>query len=110
MLRFRNGFIVMEKALLTGGIAVSEGERIVYVGPSLEAPATPGAELIDLDGGYLVPGFIDLHVHGGAGADFMDGTEEAWRTICRAHARHGTTSFTPTTTVARHDQHIRFLE
>ena len=67
-------------------------------------------EKIDLRGGYLVPGFVDLHVHGGAGADFMDGDEDAWQTICFAHARHGTTSFTPTTTVARHDQHLRFLE
>src|SRR5262245_62015026 len=39
----------------------------------------------------------------------MDGTEEAFRTICRAHARHGTTSLLPTTTVARHDQHLTFL-
>ncbi len=40
----------------------------------------------------------------------MDGTEEAWTTICNAHARHGTTGLTPTTTVARHDQHMLFLE
>ena len=39
----------------------------------------------------------------------MDGTEEAFRTACRAHARHGTTSLLPTTTVARHDQHLAFL-
>ena len=56
------------------------------------------------------PGFVDLHVHGGDGADFMDGTEEAFRTVCRAHARHGTTSLLPTTTVARHEQHLAFLD
>src|SRR2546421_1751037 len=39
----------------------------------------------------------------------MDGPEEAFRTACRAHARHGTTSLLPTTTVARHDQHLTFL-
>ena len=49
---------------------------------------------------YLAPGFVDLHVHGGDGADFMDGTAEAFRTVCRCHARHGTTSLTPTSTVA----------
>ena len=53
---------------------------------------------------------MDLHVHGGAGADFMDGTEDAFRAVCRAHARHGTTSLLPTTTVARHDQHLAFLD
>jgi len=57
-----------------------------------------------------VPGFVDLHVHGGDGADFMDGTAEAFAAVCRAHLRHGTTSLTPTTTVARHDQHLRFFE
>ena len=69
-----------------------------------------GAEVIDLQGGYLVPGYVDLHVHGGAGADFMDGTDDAFRTVCRAHARHGTTSLLPTTTVARHEQHLAFLD
>ena len=48
--------------------------------------------MIDLGGMYLAPGFVDLHVHGGDGADFMDGTAEAFRTVCRCHARHGTTS------------------
>jgi N-acetylglucosamine-6-phosphate deacetylase len=59
---------------------------------------------------YLAPGFVDLHVHGGDGADFMDGTPEAFRTVCRCHLRHGTTSLTPTSTVARMDQYLRFLE
>jgi N-acetylglucosamine-6-phosphate deacetylase len=40
----------------------------------------------------------------------MDGTEDAFRTVCRAHARHGTTSLLPTTTVARHEQHLAFLD
>src|SRR5262249_6720927 len=43
-------------------------------------------------------------------ADFMDGTPDAFRTVCRAHLRHGTTSLLPTTTVARHEQHLAFLE
>ena len=110
MLRFRNGYIVTEQGLLSGGVVFTDGELIAYAGSVMEAPRTDSAEMIDLDGGFLVPGFIDLHVHGGAGADFMDGTEEAWRTVLSAHAQHGTTSLTPTTTVARHDQHLRFLE
>src|SRR5262249_58877928 len=40
----------------------------------------------------------------------MDGTAEAFRTVCKCHARHGTTSLTPTSTVARLDQYLRFLE
>jgi N-acetylglucosamine-6-phosphate deacetylase len=72
--------------------------------------AASAAEMVDLGGGYLVPGYVDLHVHGGANADFMDGTEQAFRTVCQAHARHGTTSLLPTTTAARHEQHLAFLE
>src|SRR5262245_45471772 len=96
------GTFILPDRLLPDGHIVVEGERIATVGGG----RPPGA--VDLDG-YLAPGFVDLHVHGGAGADFMDGTDEAFRTVCRAHARHGTTSLLPTTTVARHDQHLSFL-
>jgi N-acetylglucosamine-6-phosphate deacetylase len=106
---FYNGTIVLADRLLNAGQVEVEGAKIktVRVGP---CPLPEDAEEhIDLQGGYLVPGFIDLHVHGGAGADFMDGTVEAFTTVCRSHLRHGTTSLLPTTTVARHDQHLAFL-
>ena len=67
------------------------------------------ARIIDGRGGYLAPGLIDIHVHGGAGADFMDGTPEAVLTVCRAHARHGTTTLFPTTTTGSPDQIHRML-
>ena len=51
-----------------------------------------------VDGTYISPGYIDLHVHGGQGADYMDGNVEAVRMANRAHARHGTTTIFPTTT------------
>jgi N-acetylglucosamine-6-phosphate deacetylase len=106
---FRGGTVILPDRLLEGGAVVVDGARIaaVHDGPR---PAAGGAEVIDLGGGYLAPGFVDLHVHGGGGADFMDGTADAFRTACRAHARHGTTSLLPTTTVARHEQHLAFLE
>ncbi|MGH9457086.1 MAG: N-acetylglucosamine-6-phosphate deacetylase [Thermoanaerobaculia bacterium] len=47
--------------------------------------------------GVMVPGLIDLHVHGAAGADFMDGTEDAVHAVCAHHLRHGTTTIAPTT-------------
>jgi N-acetylglucosamine-6-phosphate deacetylase len=75
-----------------------------------DAAHANGEEIIDLADHYLAPGFIDLHVHGGDGFDFMDLTEKAFGAICRCHARHGTTRLTPTSTVARWDQYIRFLE
>jgi N-acetylglucosamine-6-phosphate deacetylase len=104
---FTNGAILLPDRVLEGGaVLVSEG-LIRSVGRS---GAGPFDERIDLEGGYLSPGFIDLHVHGGDGADFMDGTEDAFRTVCKAHARHGTTALLATTTVARHEQHLAFLE
>lgn len=51
----------------------------------------------NLGEGLMVPGLVDLHVHGGAGADFMDGSEEAVHAICRFHLREGTTTIVPTT-------------
>ena len=53
---------------------------------------------------YLAPGFIDLHVHGGGGSDFMDGTAEAFTTAVRAHMQHGTTAIAPTTLTASLDE------
>jgi N-acetylglucosamine-6-phosphate deacetylase len=109
MFRFLNGTVVLPDRMLPDGEVVTFDDRIMHVGKA-EAGSGTGLTLVDLDGGYLLPGFVDLHVHGGAGADFMDGTAEAFRTVLAAHARHGTTSCTPTTTVARHDQHLKFLE
>jgi N-acetylglucosamine-6-phosphate deacetylase len=57
-----------------------------------------------------MPGMIDLHVHGGAGADFMDLTPAAFHTVARCHARHGTTTLTPTSTVATRADYLRFLQ
>ncbi|MCI0381106.1 MAG: N-acetylglucosamine-6-phosphate deacetylase [Gemmataceae bacterium] len=89
-------------------VEISGRIRAIGQGASVDSASSP--ILVDLDGKYLAPGFLDLHVHGGAGHDFMDGTADAFRAVCRAHLRHGTTSLTPTTTVARHDQHLAFLE
>jgi hypothetical protein len=58
--------------------------------------AVIGAELIDAKGMYVVPGGVEIHVHGGGGGDFMEGTEEAFRTAVNAHMKHGTTSIFPT--------------
>ncbi len=54
-------------------------------------------EVIDASGKYVSAGFVDIHVHGGGGYDFMDGTVEAFLGAVRMHAMHGTTSIIPTT-------------
>jgi N-acetylglucosamine-6-phosphate deacetylase len=103
---FKNANLVLPDRLLPGACLAMQGGVIRAVGH----PDLIGGEVIDLGGAYLAPGFIDLHVHGGDGADFMDATPEAFRLACRCHARHGTTALTPTSTVARFDQYVRFLE
>src|SRR5438105_6736334 len=107
---FTGGAIVLEDRLLSDGCVRVVDDRIQAIETSVSRFAKLSETVVDLEGGYLVPGFVDLHVHGGDGADFMDGDADSFRTICRAHAMHGTTSLLPTTTVARHEQHLTFLE
>jgi N-acetylglucosamine-6-phosphate deacetylase len=109
-LLFGSGHIVLEDRILSGGQVEVHNGRIRAVGSGPEGTSVAGIRVIDLEGGLLLPGFVDLHVHGGDGADFMDGTEAAFRTVCRAHARHGTTSLLPTSTVARPEQVVAFLK
>jgi len=56
----------------------------------------PGAEVYDAGGMYVVPGGIDLHIHGGGGCEFIEATEHSFRTVMESHALYGTTSFLPT--------------
>jgi len=109
-LLFRNGTLILPDRLLPQGVVIVEGDRIQVVREGPGRSVERHSDVIDLQGGYLAPGFVDLHIHGGDGSDFMDGTPEAFRTVCQAHARHGTTSLLPTTTVGRHDQLIAFLD
>jgi N-acetylglucosamine-6-phosphate deacetylase len=104
---FTNATVVLPHGLNRGGMLKVENDRIAPIEGAYRRDDT---RIIDLGGMYLAPGFVDLHVHGGDGADFMDGTADAFCTVCRCHARHGTTSLTPTSTVARMDQYRRFLD
>ena len=94
-LKISNGKIITADRIISQGVvlvkngiieAVEEGE--LEVAEALE---------IDAQGHYISPGFIDIHVHGGGGHDFMDGTEEAFLEIAKTHVRYGTTAMFPTT-------------
>lgn len=85
---------------------IEKGSVLIENGKIKEInPTTPyEGETIDANGLYLSPGFIDVHIHGAAGYDTMDGTFKAINEIAKVIAKHGTTSFTPTTmTVASED-------
>ena len=90
---FKNGKIVFPDKTEEGVLVVKDGK---IKGFSLDQ-AEPDAEVIDAEGGYILSGFIDIHVHGGGGADFMDGTCEAFERAIQTHLAHGTTTICPTT-------------
>jgi N-acetylglucosamine-6-phosphate deacetylase len=65
---------------------------------------------IDLRGGYLAPGFIDLHIHGAVGRDTMEASTDAFRAITEFHLGYGTTSIALTTVTAPEGEILRVLE
>ncbi|MFB2117803.1 N-acetylglucosamine-6-phosphate deacetylase [Parapedobacter sp. 2B3] len=67
------------------------------------------AETIDAKGAYVSPGFIDIHVHGGGGADFMDDDVHAFLKVAETHARFGTTAMLPTLLTSTKSEIIRSL-
>ena len=89
-----NGKILTPQGWLEdGSVLIEDGKILEVTNCDL---AIVGATLVDARGMYIVPGGIETHVHGGGGRDFMEGTEDAFRTAIDAHMRHGTTSIFPT--------------
>ena len=107
---FHNGTLILPDRTVDGDIVVCEEGRITAVGSSADVKRPAGATSIDAHGGYIAPGFVDIHAHGGGGADFMDGTPAAVKTALREHARHGTTTIFPTTTTGTREQVGRMLQ
>lgn len=89
-----NGRILTPQGWLEGGSVIVEDGKIAEV--SNNSFAIEGAEIIDAKGCDIVPGGIEMHVHGGGGRDFMEGEEEAFRVAVDAHMQYGTTSIFPT--------------
>ena len=108
MKAFVNAKLITDSGVIPDGMVVVRGDRIDSAGPRREVP--DGADVIDAGGLYLAPGFIDIHVHGGAGSDFMDAAPADIETVFRYHAAHGTTSLCPTTATAPLDEILASLE
>ena len=98
------------KAIINGRIvtpeSVVEGKVLVYdekiQGVVDAAPA--GAEVIDAQGGYVIPGLVDMHIHGYLGEDASDGSYEGLKIMAEGVAKNGVTSFLPTTMTVSYDE------
>lgn len=91
--------LVTPAAIIPEGWVEVDGARIVDLGPG----APPRAADTHLDGGYLLPGFIDIHSHGGGGATVVGAEPEAVAKFAEAHRRHGTTTIVASLVSAHFD-------
>ena len=94
------------------GWLLTEGKRIHHMGPGRppDFPAGYVTRQIDATGLNLLPGFIDLHVHGAGGCEVMDASPDGLRTMARFYARHGVTGFLPTTWTASQAETLQALD
>lgn len=90
----KNGRVITPNETISGYVLVEDGV-IKEIGEG--EYAAEADKVIDAEGCYVSPGFIDLHTHGAGGADFMDGTVEAFLVAAKMHAAHGATLVYPTT-------------
>ncbi|WP_431991496.1 N-acetylglucosamine-6-phosphate deacetylase [Streptomyces albogriseolus] len=85
--------VVLPTGTVDGGSVTVEGTRIAATAPGTSpSPAEGAAQAVDLRGHWLVPGFVDIHNHGGGGVSFAGGTAEDVLQGVRTHLRHGTTT------------------
>jgi N-acetylglucosamine-6-phosphate deacetylase len=89
--------IVLPDHLIHDAVCCFTDGIIDYIGASPDGPAD---EIIDARGAYLLPGFIDIHCHGGLGLDFTDGTIDDIEKMAKFHLSHGTTTLVATTMTA----------
>lgn len=107
-LAFVHGTLLTDAGSIPDSLLLTQADRITYVGPMAEIP--PDAQQIDATGLFVAPGLIDLHIHGGAGSDFMDATPADVDRVFQYHARHGVTALCPTTATASHADILACLD
>ncbi len=102
----KNGKVVVEDGVCDKVVHIHNGK----IKLSERYPENSDAQIIDAKNMYVMPGFVDVHVHGGGGHDFMDLTPDAFKEIVNIHAQHGTTSIMPTTLSAPIEDIVKFFE
>ncbi len=102
-LLIKNANAVLPDGIKSTNILIEDG-KISCIGYTGNAE-----KQIDIKGEYLLAGFVDVHVHGGGGADFMDADPRAFETAVKAHLKHGTTTLLPTAMSATESDLTDFL-
>ncbi|MEJ7691516.1 N-acetylglucosamine-6-phosphate deacetylase [Daejeonella sp.] len=107
-LKIYNGRILTPYRIIPRGTVLISGDTITAVKEG--DIDVDGAIEIDAGGNFISPGFIDIHVHGGGGHDFMDNSVEAFLEIAQTHARFGTTAMFPTTLTSEKGDLLKTLD
>lgn len=107
IIKIINGRIITSDRILEHATIVVSAKKILSI--DTEDKEIAGAKVIDAKGNYVSPGFIDIHVHGGGGHDFMDGSESGFLKIAETHAQYGTTSMFPTTLTSSKEELFQTL-
>lgn len=102
-LLIKNANVVLPDEVKLTSVLIEDG-KIVSIDSNEKAEKE-----IDINGDYLLAGFVDVHVHGGGGADFMDATPEAFEIAVKSHLEHGTTTLLPTAMTATENDLVDFL-
>lgn len=100
------GTVLTPSEEIENGVILVDSHRIAEVGSRNSVNIPAGSNVIDHSDRIIAPGFVDMHIHGAAGHDFMEATSAAVSTIGAFLARHGTTSYLATTVTAGIDRTI----
>ncbi len=106
-LKIYNGHLITPyKTIKNASLLIENGKIIGLEQGNVDFP---DALEMDAKGNFVAPGFIDLHIHGGGGHDFMDNSVEAFLGIAETHARYGTTAMCPTTLTSEKEDLLETL-
>ena len=109
MIKIINANLVQSGRIRPSEILINQ-DRIVEIGPKGAFTNTTDCLVLDAGGHYVSHGFIDIHLHGGNGCDFMDATPNTYIGAAAFHASHGTTDMLPTTLAASRKELLKTFE
>ena len=110
---FKNGKIFTDGKIMSGGFLVENGRFKEIIISKSDVPDTGTrivSECVDLQGAYVIPGLVDIHIHGAMGEDFSECDETGLHRIAEYLVSQGVTSFLPTTMTISRDDYLRAAE